>query len=224
MAQIIREVAKASMAHEIYRNRKGQRVPSVSKVIGVMDKPGLVKWANELGLQGINSYQYVDILAGAGTLAHAGVLADLMDTVWDTAPYSKDQINMAKKSVRKWFKWLDKQKFKMLWAERSLVSEKYQFGGRLDIYGILNGKKTLLDIKTTKKLYDNHATQTAGYRILLLENKFPVDESRLLRLPRTDDEGMEPEDKLIEKIELHTRRFLKCRELLELNDQINFQI
>jgi hypothetical protein len=215
--------ARASMAHQKYLNRKGIPLPSVSKIVGVMDKPGLVKWANNLGLQGIDSNKYVDVLAGSGTLAHSGILCDLMNTMWNTSSFSGDQIKMAKASMRKWYKWLDKQKFKMILAEKDFISEKHQFGGRFDIYGMLNRKRTLIDIKTCKSLWDNHSTQTAGYKILLEENGYKVDEMRLIRLPRNDEEGMEPEDLLITDVDLHTERFLCCRKLFDLNAKISMK-
>ncbi|GAI86127.1 unnamed protein product, partial [marine sediment metagenome] len=40
------------------------------KTIGVLNKPALVPWANNLGLQGINVKDYVDDKADIGTLAH----------------------------------------------------------------------------------------------------------------------------------------------------------
>jgi hypothetical protein len=218
---INKTAAKDARAHQAYYNKKGIRMPSVTTILDVMNKPGLVKWANNLGLQGIDSSKYVDNLAKVGTLAHEGVLCDLTDRVWETSTFTKDQIQMAKNSMRKWYLWLDRQKFKMIIAEKDLVSEKHQFGGRCDIYGILNRKRTLIDLKTCKSLWDEHSTQTAGYKLLLEEHGFPVDEVRIIRLPRCDNEGLEPEDKLVGKLELHTKRFLLCRALYDVNKQIS---
>ena len=56
--------------HQVYKTADGTRVPGVTTICGVMDKPALVKWANNLGLQGTDSTKYVDALAASGTLAH----------------------------------------------------------------------------------------------------------------------------------------------------------
>ena len=57
---IEKTIAKRAKAHTAYKTAGGQRVPGVTTVLGVINKPALVPWANQLGLQGINSSTYVD--------------------------------------------------------------------------------------------------------------------------------------------------------------------
>lgn len=116
--------------------------------------------------------------------------------------------------------WEKGKKIKYIASELPLISEKHRFGGMLDIYAAINDKLTLLDLKTCKAIYDEMKTQVGGgYLILLEENNMPVDESRILRIGRSETEGFE--DVLIDRIALHKKRILLCRELYELNKEIN---
>jgi len=64
------KIRKRAKAHQRYRTSDGTIVPGVTTVIGILNKPALVKWANDLGLRGIDSASYVDETARIGTLAH----------------------------------------------------------------------------------------------------------------------------------------------------------
>ena len=38
---------KVSQAHTVYKTADGIRVPGVTTVLGVLNKPALIKWAND---------------------------------------------------------------------------------------------------------------------------------------------------------------------------------
>ena len=65
-----KDASKKARAHTIYKLEDGTKVPGVTTVLGILNKPALVKWANNLGLQGIDSNKYRDEMADIGTLAH----------------------------------------------------------------------------------------------------------------------------------------------------------
>lgn len=211
--------------HTVYKNAAGKRVPGATTITGVLNKPHLVKWANNLGLQGIDSSKYVDSLANAGTLAHymaecfiAGVPVDqkYLDE------FSKIDQDRAATSVLKVMEWKDKHPtFKPVLIEAGLVSERHQFGGTIDIYGELDGQRVLIDIKTCKGLYgagDDRWTQCAGYEIALVENGNPVDDVFILRVGRDEAEGFEfarcPDRAR------HIERFILCRQLYALDGEL----
>ncbi len=52
----------------------------------------------------------------------------------------------------------------ILATEMQLISEKFGEAGTLDRYIILNGKRLVLDIKTSNNLYDHYWLQLAAYR------------------------------------------------------------
>lgn len=189
---------KSDLAHTIYKNAKGKRIPGASTISGGMDKPQLVPWANKLGLQGIDVRNYVDSLARSGTLAHYLAECYLTDRDPEQAyldEFSKVDRDRADISLIKVMDWKrEHPDFKVVLCEVALISEEHQFGGQIDLYGILNGLRVLVDLKTCKALYgkaDEKWTQLAGYEIVLVENGQPVDECYILRVGRSEDEGFE---------------------------------
>ena len=50
-------------AHTIYKNEEGKRLPGVTTIVGLLDKPQLRVWANRIGLDGIDLNSYMDDLA-----------------------------------------------------------------------------------------------------------------------------------------------------------------
>lgn len=191
--EIEKGIAKAAKAHQRYRTADGTIVPGVTTVLGVIAKPQLVKWANNLGLQGIDSTAYVDETAKVGTLAHQMIQEHLDGPKWDREAYTASQIDLAENAVLSFYEWERQTGAKMetLLIEKQLVSETLKYGGTIDWYGRIDGKLWLVDIKTCKTLYSEHEYQVAAYRHLLAENGLKVDGVRLLRVGRTNDEGFD---------------------------------
>jgi len=167
-----------------------------------MNKPALVKWANNLGLQGIDSSAYVDETAKIGTLAHEMVQEYLGGPEWDRSAYNPGQIDLAENAVLSFYEW-ERQNvasFKTTFIEEQFVSETNRYGGTVDWYGELNGEMWLVDFKTCKTLYPEHTYQTAAYWALLIEKGYRVDGARILRIGRSEDEGFD--DKIIGREEI----------------------
>ena len=60
-----------------------------------------------------------------------------------------------------------------------------QFAGTIDRFGMIDGKGTLVDIKTGSKLnMPMHRAQLSGYEILLNDNGFSVEQKAVLHLRR----------------------------------------
>jgi len=207
-----------SNAHQRYRLQDGTIVPGVTTITGVMDKPALKSWANKLGLQGIELGKYVDNLADAGSLAHNIIECYLTKQEVDYSDYTPNQRSLAENASRKFFAWEKENKFEVIKSEFQMISEKHRFGGCCDIYGIFNGKKTLIDLKTSKAIFGEMFTQVAGYKMLLEENGYPVEDVRILRIGRDDSEGFD--DVSVPLIDVHQKRFLVCLELYNLNKEL----
>lgn len=199
-----KKIAKRAKAHQRYRTADGTIVPGVTTVLGVINKPALVRWANKLGLQGIDSTAYVDETARVGTLAHEMIQEHLNGPKWDRDAYSPEQVDLAENAVISFFEWEKQngQKMETVYIERQFVSESLRYGGTVDWYGEIDGKRWLVDIKTCAALYPEHVYQVAAYWAMLQENGEPVDGVRLLRVGRTEDEGFDdhviPEPRLRE--------------------------
>jgi len=210
---------KKAKRHTIYKNKDGVEVPGTTTVTGVLAKPALIIWANRLGLQGYEVEKWVDELADVGTLAHYLIECDLKKIPPDLSDYSPNQIDLAENAVLKFYEWQEQNKFKKIESELQLVSEKYQFGGTCDIYCELNGKKCLIDLKTSKAIFEEHYLQVAAYRQLLIENGYPVEVVRILRIGRDESEGFE--DRIVPFLDLYWEKFLACLRIYQIDRAIN---
>jgi hypothetical protein len=196
---IEKKIAERAKVHTIYKTADGKRVPGVTTILGVINKPALVKWANDLGLQGIVSKTYVDETARVGTLAHEMIQEYLGGPKWNRKAFNSGQIDLAENAVLSFYEWERVNNYKMVTEhiELPLVSEQVRYGGTIDWYGTIEGKKWLVDIKTSKGLFPEHVYQVSAYWNLLEENGYQVDGVRLLRVGRTEDEGFD--DHVIDK-------------------------
>lgn len=183
------DAPKKAKPHTKYYLSNGQLVPGVTTILGVINKPALVPWANRLGLEGIKTTEYVDHLADIGTLAHRMIQCHLTGEELDLSDYTPNQVGTAENAVLSFFEWEKGKDLETLESERQLVSETLCYGGTADWYGKINGRMALLDIKTGKAIYDEHLYQVAAYASLLIENRCTLDEVRILQVGRDEAEG-----------------------------------
>ena len=174
--------------HTRYELKDGTYVPGVTTICGQLAKPALVPWANKLGLEGINVGKFTDELADIGSVAHDVIQAKLTNKAADLSDYTAKQIECAKPCITKFENWFKENKVKPILVETPLVSEKYKYGGTLDLYADINGKKTLLDWKTGSRFYREHKIQLSANMNLLMENEHPVEQCMLVGIGRDDKE------------------------------------
>ena len=180
-----------SKAHTVYKLADGTRVPGTTTITGLLNKPQLVRWANQLGLEGIDSSTYTDEAAKIGTLAHAMVQAHLQRDELDMNQFSKVQIDHAENSLISFFEWKSRHKIEVIDCELPMVSEELKYGGTIDCYCFLDGVPTLLDFKTGKAIYEEYFVQLAAYKNLLEEQGHIVERCEILRIGRDETEGFE---------------------------------
>jgi hypothetical protein len=216
---------KSDKGHQIYRLQDGTRVPGATTITGVLNKPALVKWANNLGLNGIDSSRYVDSLANAGTLAHYLAACELLKEEPDQSyqdEFSKVDHDRAANAMLSFYNWQKQHTVEVVASELQLVSEQFRFGGTCDFIATVDGQLTLVDLKTCKALYgptDEKWSQVAGYAILALENGHKITATpRILRIGREESEGFD----YVEMPEpaLQRERFLKCLELYRIQKRL----
>lgn len=207
-------------AHESYKLANGEKVVGVTTVTNILAKPALIKWANNLGLQGIDSSRYVDDKADIGTLAHNMVMCYLSGAKVDTADYSANQIEQAEWACNSFFAWIKGHNIKLLESEKPLVSEVHKFGGKFDIYALLDDKRELIDLKTGSGIYDEHYTQVAGgYGLLMTENGYEMERVRILNIPRTNNENWCEVVVSDEQVDVHQELFLALLKVYNLKKQ-----
>ena len=211
-------ITKRNKIREPYKLEDGTIVPGVTTFLGVLNKPALVKWANNLGLQGIDSTKYVDEKADIGTLAHQMIADYLRGKETDTSEYSKVQIDQAENATLSFFEWEKTHPIKPVLIEERLVSEQFRFGGTVDCLGHINGDLCLVDFKTSRGIFPEMMLQVAAYRQLLAENGYTPTKVMILRVGRTDDEGFE--ERLVNELDKRWQIFQHCLEIYKLQKEV----
>jgi hypothetical protein len=180
---------RKNTAHTIYKNAEGKRLPSVTTITGLLDKPQLRAWANRIGLDGIELGSYMDDLANVGTLAHAMIQAHFTGEQVDMNEYSKNDIDRAENAMISFLNWVQTMPIKPVLNEAKLVNG--EFGGTVDMYCQIGDKKCLVDFKTGSGIFEEMGYQLAGYKILLEANGHKVDQAMIVRVGRDEQEGFE---------------------------------
>jgi len=206
-------------AHQLYKDGE-EHLPGVTTVIGVLNKPALAKWANNLGLQGIDSNRYVFERAEIGTLAHEAIMAYFLKKKVDTSDYSENQIVQARLAVAHFHKWEKIYHVKPILIEKHLISRKFGFGGTIDLFAELttdiSQTRELVDFKTSKEIYPTTYVQVAAYEQLLIENGYIPDGVRVLKIPAyVEQESFD--DKQLLKLDKYWLIFLHCLAIYKMH-------
>lgn len=157
--------------HTKYYNSKHEEVPSVTNILKVFYKEGLLEWSNYIGKKGIDYTKFLEEKAILGTAVHESIEADLDHrkcTIIGTDSFLKNVDDIVSKfSIAK-----EGLKITNPRTEISLSSER--FGGTCDLICDLtiNGDEVRIlgDFKTSKTVYITQFIQLGGYLYLIKEN------------------------------------------------------
>jgi len=205
--------AKRSKTHTRYYKKDGTLVPGVTTVLGVLAKPALIPWANNLGLNNINVKDYVDVLANIGSCGHDMICRHNMGVQF-TSDFPAELIDKAENCFLSYLSWEKQHKVEPILCEAGLVSETYGYGGTVDMYAKVDGIPTIVDYKTGKAIYPEHVYQVAAYRQLLEENGHKVEAVRILQIGRDETEGFS--EKVVGDTSKEWLVFKHCLEIYRL--------
>lgn len=175
----------------------GNVLPSVTTLLGILDKPWLPKWMlNEMAgslkndLQAdrsYTSYELDDIITRAkgaskkkstdgmtsGSATHKwieGYIFLRMSLLGELQGIDTSQVPPeTQPAVRCFLEWERLNRVEWLASEMFVVSEIHGFAGTLDFVARINGKLTLGDFKTSNTIANDHFLQTAGYQVAFEE-------------------------------------------------------
>jgi hypothetical protein len=168
-----------------YRAADGERLPGVTTIIKSLgSSEGLIHWAWKLGIDGKDYRQARDNAAAAGTLAHDMIEAEIRGL---PIPTDDDAEKLAKatNAYKQFCEWRDQTRAVIESHERPMVSERYRFGGTPDATSTINGKRALVDWKSSNSVYGEYLAQLGGYAILLEECEgWSPEEAHLLRFDK----------------------------------------
>jgi len=174
--------------HQRYNLKDGTRVPGTTTIIGILDKPALLYWAWNLGKEGIDFRKARDKAADIGTIAHYLVECDIKNEKPDLSEYAPADVDKAENAFLAWLDFRKAHKIAPLKSELQLVSEKYRYGGTIDIYAVMDEVPTLIDLKTSSGIYPEMRLQLAAYDNLLHENNYEVKQQYIVRIDKSGDE------------------------------------
>jgi hypothetical protein len=212
-------IVPKEILHPSYFSADGTKLPSVTTVLSIINKPYLVKWANKLGLQGTNIEEYNRGITGIGTLTHARIQAFLEEVPIDDSGYTDREINISLACFNGFMKWYNSHSVKRILTEKSLVSEKHKFGGTIDAFLLVDDVPTIIDFKTSNQISQEYYSQLSAYDILLKESDYNPEKAAILRLPKIDPEmtSIEPTfeyvEKTIDELQNHREIFIKALDL-----------
>lgn len=206
--------------HTVYKLEDGARVPSVTTILGVLNKPALLEWAWKCGCDGLDYKAIRDDAASVGTLAHYLIMCHLKNIEPDTSEYSAQDIQRAENCLIKYWDWEKGQNIEPILVETTLISERYRFGGTIDLFANIDGVMTLIDFKTGKAIYPEYFYQLSAYRQLLYEADQPLFnlDMRILRIGRDETEGFE--ERMVNNLDNQWEIFLACKKIYELRKRV----
>jgi len=166
-----------------YYTIEGKKIPSVTTILNVLNKPQLVSWAARLTRDYIkqellaykraDSFKDLDLdkLLAKSELEHDRVrnaaAAHGIAVHSSIASYIGNKHNIAYEdpAIRAFREWEDAAKFVPIATEKLVFSREHQYAGTADLIGTLNGRLAILDIKTGRGVYPEYKLQLAAYGV-----------------------------------------------------------
>lgn len=165
-------------SHSTYYNEEGVEVPSVTTVLQILNKPFLSKWANIMGFKRRKVEDILEKSSIIGTLVHSMIEAYLMKKPFTYKPSAFYTRELAINYMKTFIAWSKKHTIEPEFMEQSMSSDK--FGGTIDHYGVVDGKKTILDFKTSKQFYATMFLQLGAYCYMLEQKGYVVEQVAII--------------------------------------------
>jgi hypothetical protein len=159
--------------HKKYYLKDGTRVSSVTTVLGQNLGWGaneLLGWARKRALAGEDPNEIRDAAGRFGTIVHAKVEAHEEHRRVKLDGFDPKEVKRADKAYKRYLDWRKEHEVEVTGSELSLVSEKYKFGGTIDLVATIDGRACLPDLKTNSSVRPKMRIQLAAYRQLYFEN------------------------------------------------------
>jgi hypothetical protein len=134
--------------------------PSVTQLLSLLDKPGLLKWSNKIGLEGIKLDEYRKSSASAGTSLHKQI----------------EEFNLINKPFENQY---HQDRFEELASDKKFIDfeqniDNEWFSGRYDCKLEHNGCLYICDFKSSTKIYFENKLQLTCYKMANPECKIAV--------------------------------------------------
>lgn len=200
----------------------GVFVPRVTSILDYCiadSKEFLMKWASSLGSR-YNSEKHQTL--SVGTKIHEAIAeyftSGTMYCIKNLDNYTKSEI---KKGVNNFMTWYNHVTIDLGWSVEIFISEVPLicpwFGGTADAILIINGKRYIVDFKSSKRIYQEYFIQVSAYKWIVdnfYPNYGPIDGVGILRFDKKLDIY---EDIFLETSDINDFQFINhCQQIFSL--------
>lgn len=195
--------AKSGEQGRTYETPEGDKYPSVTTVLSILSEDHIRAWRKRVGEEEANKISHR--ASTRGTAVHS-IIEKYIDNEED---YSAEFMPNIIDNFRSVKQVLDNNIGKVYAQEVALYSDHLQLAGRVDCIAEWNGRLSVIDFKTSKKLkkkdwIENYFIQESAYAIMW-EERTGIPITQLVTLIAVDDE--EPQV-FIEHRDNHTEKLL----------------
>lgn len=148
------------MSPNCFKSKHGYEIngvwyPRVTSICNIIAKPALERWiANQPSFAVMEKKR--EKATQWGILVHNTIEEILLEK----NPEIENTINP---SIQAFSDWLDNNKVKVKGIEKRVVSNKNTYAGTFDILAEVNNELGILDLKTSRGIWDDHFIQTSAY-------------------------------------------------------------
>lgn len=97
-----------------------------------------------------------------------------------------DEPEEVEKRVETFKDWVEDYEPSVIDTEFVVFCKEHNYAGRADLFALIDGERCLIDLKTSKNIYDQHKVQLMMYRYGLEEGGVEVDKIFVLKLGKRD--------------------------------------
>lgn len=164
----------------------GKHVTSVTTVLNILFKHGLLNWAYSLGQKGIPMDAAKSYAIDVGNLVHYLVECFAKGTEPDISPdYSEKTRKKAAEIFGEFVRYLESRNGKIVGSELELMDQENEYGGTVDLLvDFPEGPGEYWDVKTSKEIYREHFIQEGAYGLLLEKHHHGGRIPRIILLPK----------------------------------------
>lgn len=210
---------------------QGVEYPSVTTILDSLNKgEGILNWAVRCAMDYIRvnrgSGQNLEQLLANASANWRSVLDDAASIGSEVHAMIEEFIateqcqldghgDRAKRSFEAFTKWQQENNVTWLRSEMQVVSHVWGFAGTLDAICLYQGRRLVLDFKTSSGFWDSYRLQIAAYKLAAEEGGELTDGTAILRLDK--ETGLPEFKEFTERYERDREAFLKLTEFWYLS-------
>lgn len=164
-------------------DKEWSHLPSVTEVIDVISKPQLIYWLKNTSPEDIKKTS--DKSLNIGKVSHEAIGRILNNEKFTIETEYSAEVSSC---VKGFIEWKKNFNFKVIECELKIKSDTLGYKGTLDHILENNGKKMLIDWKTSKSCYPEYDLQVVAYKKLYEEQFGKIDSCWIIRLGKENSE------------------------------------